>query len=83
MSLNFLTGEDWKKNMNKGYVMTEVELQSEPMSYADRFASIIAQAFDDYEDLKPKTHRFILSDLIYSISSVYTIAAEPNPQADL
>jgi hypothetical protein len=65
--------------------MTEVELQSELMSYADRFASIITQAFDDYEDLKPKpeAYRFILSDLVYSISSVYTIAAEPNPQVGL
>jgi len=74
-----------KKGKKKGFVMTEVELQSELMSYADRFASIITQSFDDYENLKPKpeAYRIILSDLVYSISSVYTIAAEPNPQVGL
>lgn len=34
-------GKDKKKN----YVMTEIELQSELMSYADRFASRLIQAF--------------------------------------
>jgi hypothetical protein len=85
----FLTAQTFsfaaKKDKKKGYVMTEIELQSELMSYADRFGSIITQAFDDYEALKPKpeAHRIILSDVIYSISSVYTIAAEPNPQVGL
>ena len=52
-----------KKNKNKGYVMTEVELQSELMSYADRFASIITQAFEDYENYKPRpeARQFILA----------------------
>ena len=74
-----------KKAKKKGYVMTEVELQSELMSYADRFASIITQAMEDFEKLKPKpqARQVILSDLVYSISSVYTIAAEPNPQVGL
>ncbi len=74
-----------KKGKKKGYVMTEVELQSELMSYADRFVSIMTQAFDDYEALNPpaQAHKFILSDLVYSQSSVYTIAAEPNPQVGL
>ncbi len=40
-----------KKDKPKGFVMTEVELQSELMSYADRFASIITQALEDYETL--------------------------------
>ena len=30
-----------RKNKQKDYIMTEVKLQSELMSYADRFASII------------------------------------------
>ncbi len=74
-----------KKGKKKGFVMTEVELQSELMSYADRFASIITQSFEVYEDLKPspQARQFILTDLVYSISSVYTIAAEPNPQVAL
>ena len=74
-----------KKDKKKGYVMTEVELQSELMSYADRFASIITQALEDFETLnpKPQARQVILSDLVYSISAVYTIAAEPNPQVGL
>jgi len=71
-----------KKDKQKDYVMTEVELQSELMSYADRFASIVTQALEDLEALKPQpqARQFILSVWAYSQSSVYTIAAEPNPQ---
>jgi hypothetical protein len=74
-----------KKDKKKNYVMTEVELQSELMSYADRFVSIITQALEDFETLnpKPQARQVILSDLVYSMSSVYTIAAEPNPQVGL
>jgi hypothetical protein len=74
-----------KKDKKKGYVMTEVELQSELMNYADRFASIISQSFEDFEASRPspQVRQFILSDLVYSLSSVYTIAAEPNPQVGL
>jgi hypothetical protein len=74
-----------KKGKKKGIVMTEVELQSELMSYADRFASIITQSLEDYENLKPsaEARQFVMSDLVYSISSVYTIAAQPNPQVSL
>ena len=62
--------------------MTEVELQSELMSYADRFASIITQSLGDFKTLKPspRARQVTLSDLVYSISSVYTIADELNPQ---
>jgi hypothetical protein len=40
---------------------------------------------EDFETLKPKpqARQVILSDLVYSLSSVYTIAAEPNPQVGL
>jgi hypothetical protein len=85
----FLTAQPFsfaaKKDKQKGFVMTEVELQSELMSYADRFASIITQALEDFETLNPtsQARQVILSDLVYSISSVYTIAAEPNPQVGL
>jgi len=79
----FLTAQTFclaaKKDKQKDYVMTEIELQSELMSYADRFASIITQALEDFETLnpQPQARQFILSDLVYSLSSVYTIAAEP------
>jgi hypothetical protein len=55
------------------------------MSYADRFVSIITQALEDFETLNPtpQARHVILSDLVYSQSAVYTIAAEPNPQVGL
>jgi hypothetical protein len=73
------------KDKKKGYVITEVELQSVLMSYADRFVSIITQALEDFETLNPtpQARHVILSDLVYSQSAVYTIAAEPNPQVGL
>jgi len=74
-----------QKGKDQEYVMTEIELQSELMSYADRFASIIVQAFEDFEKLNPppEARQVILSDLVYSLSSVYTMAADPNPQVAL
>ena len=70
---------------NKNYAMTEVALQSELMSYADRFASVMTQAIEDFDTFKPdpETRHFIMGDGVYSISAVYTIAAEPNPQGAL
>jgi hypothetical protein len=74
-----------KKEKKEDYVMTEVELQSELMSYADRFASIIIQAFEDFDALEPnlQARQIILNDLVYSLSAVYTIAAQSNPQVGL
>jgi hypothetical protein len=74
-----------RKDKSKGVVMTEIELQSELMSYADRFASIITQAYEDFETLKPspQARQYILSDVVYSQAAIYTIAAEPNPQVGL
>ena len=76
------TADSGKKN---GYAMTEIELQSELMSYADRFASILTQAVEDFEMLKPtpESRRFILSDTVYSLSAAFSIAAGPNPQSAL
>jgi len=65
--------------------MTEVELQSTLMGYADRFASLIAGGFDQYIATNPtsQARQFIQGDLVFSLSSMYTIAAEPNPQVGL
>ena len=67
------------------FVMTELELQSYLMSYADRFASILTQAFEDFDAQGPtlKARRFVQGDVVYSLSSVFTIAADPNPQVAL
>ncbi|MBW2706521.1 MAG: hypothetical protein JRD84_09465 [Deltaproteobacteria bacterium] len=74
-----------KKDKQKDYVMTEIELQSELMSYADRFASILAQSFEDFDALgpSPESRRFVLDDMVHAISSAFTTAAEPNPQTAL
>ena len=74
-----------QKSKQNGYVMTEIELQSELMSFADRFASIMIEAFEKFENLNPEPQaRYkILGDVTYSVSAVYTIAAAPNPQVGL
>jgi hypothetical protein len=85
----FLTAQTYsfaaKKDKQKEYVMTEIELQSELMSYADRFASILAQSFEDFDALgpSPESRRFVLDDMVHAISSAFTTAAEPNPQTAL
>jgi len=55
------------------------------MSYADRFASILLQAFEDFDALNPppKLRRFVQSDMIFAITAAYTTAAEPNPTTAL
>jgi hypothetical protein len=74
-----------EQGKKKAYVMTEIELQSELMSYADRFASILAQSFEDFHALgpSPESRRFVLDDMVHAISSAFTTAAEPNPQTAL
>jgi hypothetical protein len=74
-----------KKDKKNDYVMTEIELQSELMSYADRFASILAQSLEDFDALgpSPESRRFVLDDIVHAMSSAFTTAAEPNPQAAL
>jgi hypothetical protein len=85
----FLTAQTYsfaaKKNKQKEYVMTEIELQSELMSFADRFVSIMAQSFEDFLELNPSpdARRFILDDMVHSAAAAFTTAAEPNPQAAL
>ena len=85
----FLTAQTFclaaKKDKQKDYVMTEIELQSELMSYADRFASILAQSFEDFDALgpSPESRRFVLDDMVHAVSSAFTTAAEPNPQTAL
>jgi len=65
--------------------MTEAELQSEVMSFADRFATILAQSFDDFEERAPtfRARYIALGDTIYSQAAAFTIAGGPNPQVAL
>jgi hypothetical protein len=79
------SGHAAKKGKTDEYVVTVQELQLELMSYADRYASIAAQALDDVERMAPppETRRAILGDLVYSAAAAFTIAAEPDPQLAL
>jgi hypothetical protein len=65
--------------------MTEAELQSALMSFADRYAETLFQAFDYFEPQAPtsKARLIVLSDTIYSSTATFTIAAEPNPEIAL
>jgi len=78
-------GHAAKKQTQETYVVTQAELQLELMSYADRYASVAAQAIDDSErmDPPPETRRAIIADLVYSSAAAFTIAAEADPQLAL
>ena len=76
-----------KKNVGQPStpVITELELQSNLMSFADRSASILISALEEFDakDPTPEARKFVMSDISYCLSAVYTVAAEPNPQAAL
>lgn len=77
-----------EKNRKKGkntYVMTTIELQSELMSYADRFGMIMFNGFDNFVARGPslEARHFVHGDIVYSATSVFTTAALPNPEAAL
>lgn len=74
-----------KKDKKDEYAVTEAELQGDLMSYADRYASIAAQAIDDVEQLQPppEVRRQFAADLVYSAAAAYTIAADADAQIAL
>jgi len=78
-------GHAAKKQKQDEYVVTEAELQLELMSYADRYAAVVAQVIDDVERLgpPPETRRAMLGDVVYSAAAAFTIAADPDPQVAL
>jgi hypothetical protein len=74
-----------KKQTPDVAAFTNIDLQLELMSYADRYAAEVAQAADDVERLgpPPETRRAILGDLVYSAAAAFTIAVDPDPQSGL
>lgn len=70
-----------KDTKDAPHVMTQAELQSQVMAFADRYLSIIVAAFNAYEAQTPapEDYKRLLSVCTYSMSSAFTIAAEPNP----
>jgi len=83
--LTSAVGQAAKKKTPDTYVLTEAELQLELMSYADRYAAVVVQAFEDVERMgpPPETRRALLGDTVYSAAAAFTIAADPDPQVAL
>ena len=84
-----VTAQGWsrsKKETKKAEPrITEAELQSQVMGFADRFAVIMSQSFEDFKMNAPSPEAQLIAhdDLTYSMSSVFTIAAGPNPEVAL
>jgi hypothetical protein len=66
-------------------VMTEAELQSMIMSFADRYTAILSQALYEFDSSKPskEKRRPVRHTIVYSMSSAFTIAAESDPDVAL
>ena len=65
--------------------LTPIELQSKLMSFGDRFVSIMDESYLNFEALNPtqEARLHVKSEVIYSITSALTIAAEPSPDVAL
>ncbi len=74
-----------KDAKEKTYALTEAQLQSHVMSFADRFVSILITALQEFDTRKPsKQNRYEVRALItYSLSNGYIIAAESDPDIAL
>jgi hypothetical protein len=86
LTSNARAAKGGSKGDKKGdYAVTEAVLQADLMSYADRYASIAAQAIDDVHALEPppEVQRLFTADLVYGAASAYTIAADADAQVAL
>ncbi len=65
--------------------VSETELQSSVMSFADRMSAILLTAFERYEKRNPaETNRTeVLSIVVYSLWNAYIIASESDPDIAL
>ncbi len=72
---------DKKTSKADSTAMTEAELQAQVMAFADRFTSIVTSGITAYNEQNPPPddYRLVLSLASYSLSSAFTIAAEPSP----
>ena len=73
------------KKSNEEFVMTEAELQSRVMGFSDRFAAILTQALENYDEQAPipERRRVVVGDSAYAMTTAFTIAAEADPDAAL
>jgi hypothetical protein len=74
--------EDTKE---KTYALTEAQLQSHLMSFADRFASILDTAIAKFESLNPsgKSRYEVLELMTFSLHHAFIIAGESEPDVAL
>lgn len=80
------TGHGAKEDKDKSTsVITEAELQSHLMSFADRFTSIISTAAHKYDALlpPPESRLPVMGSAIYARAAAYIIAAESDPDVAL
>ncbi len=80
------TGNGAKEDKDKNTsVITEAELQSQLMSFADRFTSIISTAVHKYDILSPppESRLPVMGSAIYARAAAYIIAAESDPDVAL
>jgi hypothetical protein len=80
------TGNGAKEDKDKSTsVITEAELQSQLMSFADRFTSIISTAVHEYNTLSPPSESRlpVMRSAIYARAAAYIIAAESDPDVAL
>ena len=75
-------GEDAKE---KTYAITEAQLQSHIMSFADRFASILDTALAKFENFNPtgKTRYEVVELMTFSLHHAFIIAGESDPDVAL
>ena len=75
----------WLDSKKKAPRLTQLQIQSEIMGFAETFAATIIQAFSDFAALTIQEHKqaYIIAyrDALSSSASALTVAAEPNPSA--
>ena len=74
-----------KEIQEKTYAITEAQLQSHLMSFADRFASILDMAIAKFESFNPtgKSRYEVLELMTFSLHQAFLIAAEAAPDVAL
>jgi hypothetical protein len=78
--------EEKDKDANeKTYAITEAQLQSHLMSFADRFASILDMSIAKFESFNPtgNSRYEVLELMTFSLHQAFLIAAESEPSVDL
>ena len=74
-----------KDTKEKTYALTEAQLQSHLMSFADRFASILDTTIAKFENLNPsgKSRYEVLELMTFSLHHAFIIAGESDPNVAL